>query len=80
MDSSGTLVANGLNNNFHLFILIVTSEKCSVYFNSNLREMFCKIGVLQLVQKTLKNLCESSFLVKIKDGLIMNSFTGISFL
>ena len=33
--------------------------------------MFCKIGILQLGQRTSKNLYKSSFLVKMKDGLIM---------
>ena len=51
-----------------------------VCFRSNLPDMFYKIGNLQLGQRTLKKLYKSSFLVKIKDRLIMNSFIGISFL
>ena len=54
-------------HNFHQFVLEATTE------------MFCKIGVLQLEQRTSKNLYTSSFLAKMKDELIMNAFIGISF-
>ena len=42
--------------------------------------MFCKTVVLQLGQRTSENLYTISFLVKMKDGLTINSFIGISFL
>ena len=42
--------------------------------------MFCKIGVLQLAQRTSKSLYKNSILLKMKDGLVMNSSIGISFL
>ena len=65
--TSGSLVVNGFNK-FHNF-----SPPC---FRSNHRDMFCKIGVLQLGQRTSRNLYKNSFLVKHR--LIMNSFIGIS--
>ena len=60
MGSGGTLVGNGLYkfHNFHLFVLEATSE---IY------------STKQLQNRTLKNLYKSSFLVKMKDGLTVNS-------